>query len=79
MPRPLGSIQREMLRCLEEHGGVWHWGCGWYWKNQTHDERVMLSLLRRGLVTRHRPRPSGQRLTVQITPAGREALVAPSS
>lgn len=47
--RPLGRLQIEVLRCVEEHGG-WEPGCGWQWDSQVHTARILGSLVGRGLV-----------------------------
>lgn len=53
MRNPLGRNQRSVLRSLAEHnGGEWSPGSGWYWKNPSTTERVLNSLVRRGLVDR---------------------------
>lgn len=46
--RPLGDVQKEVLRCLREHGG-WP-GRGWLWDTTSNTERICESLVRRGLV-----------------------------
>ncbi len=67
----LGTTQREVLRCLLEHGR-WHRGCGWLWNTWGGTERVMNSLVRRGLVrTQELPKLS-------YRTGGRELLYLPN-
>ena len=52
MVRPLGGTQQEVLRSLRNHG-YWHYSrCGWYWDTLGNTEKVLDSLVRRGLVTK---------------------------
>jgi hypothetical protein len=51
MPRPLGTIQVSMLAALKRHRS-WYSGCGWLWDTVKGTERILDSLVRRGLVVR---------------------------
>ncbi len=44
----LGPTQREVLRMIYDLSGSWYWGCGRHWKNESHDMRVMRSLVKKG-------------------------------
>lgn len=48
--RKLGSVQRDVLRALEEHG-MWHSWCGWIWDSVSNTTRIMDSLVRAGVAT----------------------------
>lgn len=66
MARPLGKTQEDVLRALRSHGS-WSRGCGWCWDTRSGTERVLDSLVRRGLVVngqspygwRYYPAPEG--------------------
>lgn len=45
----LGETQKQMLIALEEHGS-WKRGCGWLWDTPSGTERILNSLVARGLV-----------------------------
>lgn len=49
MPRKLGVVQESVLRCLLEHEG---WGpqCGWIWNSASGTEKIIRTLVTRGLV-----------------------------
>lgn len=49
--RKLGTTQENVLRCLKEHKS-WHRGGGWYWDTDRNTERVLDSLVKRGLVSK---------------------------
>ncbi len=51
--RKLGKKQERMMEALRSHQGEWHPGCGWVWGNDSRTDRILLSLVRRGLVERH--------------------------
>lgn len=51
MTRPLGSIQRDLLISLGEHGG-WHARSGWVWDTVRGTQRRLDALVKRGLVVR---------------------------
>lgn len=52
--RKLGTTQEAVLRCLLRYGGSWGAGAGgWVWGTYSETVRVLESLERRGLVTRH--------------------------
>ncbi len=55
MARPLGRIQQAVLWALKEHGG-WRRNCGWLWDNPSNTERILITLWKRKLVTRHKTR-----------------------
>lgn len=44
-----GSTQRQVFRALKEHG-KWRRHSGWVWDTQRNTEKVMESLVKRGLV-----------------------------
>jgi hypothetical protein len=46
--RKLGEVQESVLACLKEHGS-WSAGCGWMWETTSITERVLNSLVKRGL------------------------------
>lgn len=81
--RPLGKNQRGVLRALQSdrYGGVWYPGCGWIWSTRSETERLLDSLVNRGLATREertaqRGAPGRYQFTVtyqryEITDAGR--------
>jgi hypothetical protein len=60
MPRPLGKNQKGVLQSLRDHGS-WHTGAGWYWDTFANTERILDSLVKRGLVVRtiETPVPGG--------------------
>lgn len=72
--RPLGDNQRGVLRSMINYGrnGEWHASCGWYWGTHSGTQRILESLVKRGLVERFGDRHYGYNRYV-ITPAGREA------
>jgi len=45
----LGSTQKDVLDSLR-HYGKWFSGCGWVWDTPSGTERIMKSLVKRGLV-----------------------------
>lgn len=45
----IGKVQAEVLRCLKDHG-QWFRGCGWVWNTHSGTERILDSLVKRGLV-----------------------------
>lgn len=48
--RKLGTKQRDVLKALLGHG-MWSRGrCGWVWDTQSGTEKIMESLVKRGLV-----------------------------
>lgn len=47
----LGRLQKELYRCLIEHGS-WYEGCGWIWDNFSTTTRILESLVKRGLAYR---------------------------
>jgi hypothetical protein len=49
--RPLGNTQECVLRALREHGS-WSAGCGWTWNTLAGTEKILDSLVRRGLATK---------------------------
>ena len=49
--RRLGDDQRGVLMCFPSHGH-WYWGCGWTWDGNGKTERILESLVRRGLVAK---------------------------
>ena len=49
----LGKNQARLLRALTEHQGRWYPGCGWVWGNDSQTDRILASLVRRGLVERY--------------------------
>lgn len=46
---PFGDKQKAIYESLVKHGS-WSVGCGWYWDTHSGTERVMKSLVRRGVV-----------------------------
>ena len=48
---PLGKTQTSVLSALVEHKS-WYAGCGWTWTTDRNTERLLDSLVRRGLVER---------------------------
>jgi hypothetical protein len=48
--RPLGEIQRAVIKAMRSHGGTWSEDAGWLWDTISNTRRVMESLLRRGVV-----------------------------
>ncbi|USC17073.1 hypothetical protein [Rhodococcus sp. 11-3] len=48
LPDRLGDRQRSVLEALLDHG-QWYAGCGWVWDTVSGTDRVMRSLVRRGL------------------------------
>ena len=69
--RPLGKTQKRLLQLLKERHG-WHPGCGWYWDSRTGTERVLDSLVRRGLA-KTEPWGRAKRYTAIETPTGDDA------
>jgi len=51
MERKIGTTQIEVLKMLSEHGR-WADGCGWTWSTKSNTERIMESLVKRGLAER---------------------------
>lgn len=51
MTRPLGEVQKGVLSALRRHG---EWSCraGWVWDTRRRTERILESLVKRGLVER---------------------------
>jgi len=47
--RPLGKTQESVLQCLREHGSFSPFG-GWVWDTWLGTERVLKTLVKRGLV-----------------------------
>jgi hypothetical protein len=47
--KPLGSIQKAVIKRLKDHGS-WFYGCGWVWDTPGNTEKVLKSLVKRGLV-----------------------------
>lgn len=47
----LGRNQLSVLLALWEHT-EWYPGCGWIWDNQSGTERILLSLMKKGLAVR---------------------------
>jgi hypothetical protein len=47
--RAIGKNQKSVLESLQQHG-YWHAGCGWVWDTTRGTERLLNSLVRRGLV-----------------------------
>lgn len=47
--RPLGENQRSVLHALRRHGSYFK-GCGWIWTNPSGTEKILDSLVKRGLV-----------------------------
>lgn len=77
--RPLGKTQISILSALHEHKG-WSRGCGWIWDTEGNTERLLESLVKRGLVTkvtRAYQNPFGHRSTYTryepVKPEVREA------
>ena len=73
--RGLGVNQRAMLGSLKDHKG-WSRGCGWIWSTNGETEKILESLVKRGLVvkeatTTFRGYPSTRYV---LTEAGKEAL-----
>lgn len=48
----LGGNQRNVLVFLLERSGTWHSGSAWVWGTTSQTERIMQSLVRKGLVTK---------------------------
>ncbi len=48
----LGCVQADVLKSLQEHGYWSRVGCGWLWDTWSNTERIMESLVRRGLATK---------------------------
>lgn len=73
--RPIGEIQLGVLDALDEHGG-WEPGCGWVWTTHAQTQKVLDTLVRRGLakVSNIDGRPGTRRY--RITAEGREILGA---
>lgn len=51
MSRPIGEKQANVLRCLIEHGG-WERNCGWIWDTHSNTERILGTLVKRGLAVK---------------------------
>lgn len=51
MARPLGRVQFEVLRALVRHK-YWYPHCGWLWGTPSGTQRILDSLVQRGLVVR---------------------------
>jgi len=70
--RALGITQKDVLYHMSEHGGSWFDGCGWIWTNRSGTERIMRSLVRRGLVVMtNEARPfTPARRVYRLTPRG---------
>lgn len=50
--KALGKTQMSILRSLVNYQG-WSGGCGWYWTNYSTTVRLLDSLVKRGLATKH--------------------------
>lgn len=50
--RPLGKVQALILESLRSHKR-WHPGCGWIWGTYSETVRLLDSLVKRGLATKH--------------------------
>lgn len=61
--RKLGDNQRAVLQSLVEFGR-WHRGCGWLWDTNAGTERILDSLVRRGLARKDK---DGYRPTLKTT------------
>lgn len=75
MVRPLGNRQRIVLRAFARYGG--YPDGGWMDTTRSDTERVIHSLVRRGLLDRHEPRNLTEKLAggrFEINDAGRAAL-----
>lgn len=47
--RRLGDNQRSVLQALKRHSTYFH-GCGWVWNSRSGTEKILDSLVKRGLV-----------------------------
>jgi len=57
--RELGKIQKEIIRCMADHG-AWHdRGCGWVWSTGRETEKILKSIETRGLVSSSRRKRGG--------------------
>lgn len=78
--RPLGEVQRDVLRSLKEHKH-WYPNCGWMWDGNASTERRLQPLVARGLVTKKvkvlrttlTNRPPFKQECYVLTPAGETA------
>ena len=71
--RHLGTTQFSLLERVVERGS-WQWGCGWYWKSRSHDEKVFKSLVLRGFVREEVASKNlyGAKTKFTVTDAGRK-------
>ena len=66
----LGTIQADVLKSLQDHGYWSRVGCGWLWDTPSNTERIMESLVRRGLAAKttegkrvvYKPATTGQNI-----------------
>ncbi len=66
----LGCVQADVLKSLQEHGYWSRVGCGWLWDTWSNTERIMESLVRRGLATKTtvgRDKGRGERIVYKPT------------
>jgi hypothetical protein len=59
----LGERQEAVLRSLREYGR-WHQRCGWVWDSASGTERILETLIRRGLVRKRKCKVGFSTLTV---------------
>jgi DNA-binding PadR family transcriptional regulator len=66
--RPLGDNQRSVLNCLKRHG-YYRRGGAWIWNSHSGTEKILDSLVRRGLVaiTEENVRPATMRPVIKVT------------
>jgi hypothetical protein len=69
--RELGSTQKQVLQSLRDHGS-WSRGCGWIWDNNSVTERVLDSLMARGLVHRTASQDDDGYIRVTYRPVEKE-------
>ena len=48
--RKLGDVQIRVLKAMRDHGMWSVSGCGWHWNGRMSTERIIKTLVRRGLV-----------------------------
>lgn len=49
--KQLGDTQKTVLALMKQHGGYWYLGCGWLWDTPSGTDKILKSLVKRGLAT----------------------------
>ena len=70
--RPLGKNQNGLLRAMQRRHSTYSAGCGWVWDTHRNTERILDTLVKRGLVDVSEVERRGQTFRVyRLNDAGR--------